>query len=55
MSKVPKKRSLHIFAIFQKKRRVKVIFLHADKNESFLQIGTMIFDGDRQAFPKFPK
>ena len=26
-----------------------------DKYESFLQIGTMIFDGDDQAFPKFPK
>ena len=29
--------------------------LHADKHESFLQIDTMIFDGNGQAFPKFPK
>ena len=32
----------------------EVDFLHADKHESFLQIDTMIFDGDDQAkwFPK---
>ena len=30
-------------------------FLHADKHKSFLQIDTMIFDGDGQVFPKFPK
>ena len=29
--------------------------MHADKNESFLQIDAMIFDGDGQAFPKFSK
>ena len=29
--------------------------LHVDKNESYLQIDTMIFDGFGQAFPKFPK
>ena len=28
-------------------------FLHADKHGSFLQIYTMIFGGDGQAFPKF--
>ena len=33
----------------------EVAFLHADKHEGFLQIDTVIFDGDRQAFPKFPK
>ena len=33
----------------------EVDFLHADKHESFLQIDTMIFDGDGQAFPKLPK
>ena len=33
----------------------KVDFLHADKDEKYLQIDTMIFDGDGQAFPKFPK
>ena len=33
----------------------EVDFLHAVKHESFLQIDTMIFDGDGQAFPKFSK
>ena len=33
----------------------EVDFLHADKHESFQQIGTMIFDGDSQAFLKFPE
>ena len=33
----------------------EVDFLYTDKRESFLQIDTMIFDGDRQTFPKFPK
>ena len=33
----------------------EIHFLHADKHESFLQIDTMIFGGDGQAFPKFPK
>ena len=33
----------------------EVDFLHADKHESCLQIDTMIFDGDGQAFPKLPK
>ena len=33
----------------------KVDFLHADKYESFLQIQTMIFDENGQAFPKFLK
>ena len=39
----------------KKEVRDKVDFLHADKHESFLQIDTMIFDGDGQAFPKFTK
>ena len=39
----------------KKEVRDKVDFLHADKHESFLQIDTMIFDGDGQAFPKFSK
>ena len=30
-------------------------FLHADKYGSFLQIDSVIFDADGQAFPKFPK
>ena len=33
----------------------EVYFLHTDKLESFLQIDTMIFDRDAQAFPKFTK
>ena len=33
----------------------EVDFLHADKHESFLQIDSMILDGDDQAFPKFLK
>ena len=33
----------------------KAGFLHANKHESFLQINTMIFDGDCQASPKFPR
>ena len=34
---------------------MKFIFLHADKHENFLQIDTIIVDGDGQAFPKLPK
>ena len=33
----------------------KVDFLHAFKPESFLQIGSMILDGDGQEFPKLLK
>ena len=33
----------------------EVDFLHANKHESFLQIDTMIFNGNGQTFPKFPK
>ena len=33
----------------------EVDFLHADKHESFLLIDILIFDGDAQASPKFPK
>ena len=38
----------------QKEVSDEVDFLYADKHESFLQIDTIIFDGDGQAFPKFP-
>ena len=56
MSKLLKITSLFISLQYLKKEvRDKVDFLHADKHESFLQIDTMIFDGDGQAFPKFPK
>ena len=47
------------FAIFLKyvKKKVsdEVDFLHAYKHGSFLHIDTIIFDGDGQAFLKFPK
>ena len=33
----------------------EVDFLYADKHESFLQVHAMIFDGNDQAFSKFPK
>ena len=33
----------------------EVELLHEDKYESFLKIRFMIFDGDVQVFPKFPK
>ena len=33
----------------------EVDFLHETKHESFLQIDSMIFNGDGQAFPKFLK
>ena len=33
----------------------KVNFLHSDKHESVPQIGTMVFAGDGQISPKFPK
>ena len=39
----------------QKKVSDEVDLLHAYKYEKFLQIDTMIFDGDGQAFPRFPK
>ena len=45
------------FSLQYLKKKVidEVDFLHADKHESLLQIDTMIFDGDGQTFPKFPK
>ena len=39
----------------KKEVRDKVDFLHADEHESSLQIDTMIFHGNSQAFPKFSK
>ena len=33
----------------------EVDFLHADKDEIYLQLDTMTSDGDDQAFPKFRK
>ena len=43
------------FHYFQKEVSDEVDFLHADKDENYLQIDTMIFNGDGQAFPKLPK
>ena len=43
---------------FKKEVSDEVDFLHADKDESyesFLQIDTILFDWDDEAFPKFPK
>ena len=40
---------------FKKLVSGEVDILHADEHESFLRIDTMIFYGDFQAFPKFPK
>ena len=56
MPKLSKITSL-LFLLEDLKKEVsdEVDFLHADKLERFLQIDTMTFDGDGQAFPKFPK
>ena len=43
------------FQYFKKEVSYEVDFLHVDKHESFQQIDTMIFDGDGEAFLKFPK
>ena len=43
------------FHYLQKEVSDEVDFLHADNDKNYLQIDTMIFDGDDQAFPKFPK
>ena len=39
----------------KKEESDEVDFLHTNKHESLLQIDTMIFDGDGQAFSKLPK
>ena len=44
--------SLHYL---KKKVSDEVDILHADEQESFLQMDTMIFDGDDQAFPRLLK
>ena len=33
----------------------EVDFLYADSDENYQQTDTMTFDGNGQAFPKFPK
>ena len=55
MPKLPKIIFAISFQHLKKEVSDEVDFLHADKHESFLQIDTMISDGDGQAFPKFSK
>ena len=43
------------FHYLQKEVSDEVDFLHADKDENYLQIDITIFNGDGQAFPKSPK
>ena len=40
---------------FKNKMNAEVDFLHAGNHESFLQIDSMILDGDGQVFPEFLK
>ena len=54
MPKVPKIRSLHIYAISPEKHGFDVVLLPADKYKSFLQ-GDIFFDVCNQACPKYPK
>ena len=51
----PKNKFAIAFQYLKKKVNDEVDFLQADKHKSFLQIDTMIFDGDGQAFPNYPK
>ena len=39
----------------QKEVSNEIDFSHIDKHESSLQMNTMMFDGNSQTFPKFPK
>ena len=54
-TQISQNNNFNIFLQYLKKEvSDEVVFFHADKLESFL-IDTMIFDGDGQTFPKFPK
>ena len=56
MPKLPKITSFISLQYLKKEVSDEVDFLPANKpDESFLQIGTMIFHRDGQAFPKIPK
>ena len=60
MRKLPKVAILLFLCHILKERKKKEVsdevdFLHADEDESFLQIDTKIFDGDGGAFLNFPK
>ena len=39
----------------KKEKRDEVRFLHADKHQTFLQIGTINIGGHGQSCPKYPK
>ena len=54
MPKLPKITNL-LLQYLKKKVSDEIDLLHTYKHESFLQIDTIIFDGDGQAFPKFVK
>ena len=54
MPKVPKIRSLDIFAMFPEKMGNEADFLCADKHESFLQVDNINLGVCSQAFPKYP-
>ena len=56
MTKVPNITSLqYLLQYLKKDLRDGVDFLSADKHQGFLQVDTIIFYGNGQACPKFPK
>ena len=55
MPKVPKMRSLHIFAISPEKHEEVVVLLSTDKYESFQQGDSIILGVCNKACPKYPK
>ena len=55
MPKVPKIRSLHIFAICPEKNGDEIDFLSEDKHKSFLQADDNTLDVHSQACLKYPK
>ena len=54
MPKLPKITVFPFLCNIIRKVSDEVDFLHTYKYESFPHIASMIFDGDGQAFPKFP-
>ena len=53
MCKVPKVTKLENLG--KKEVRYKFNFLHEEKNRSFLEADNMVFSGNNQACPKYPK
>ena len=53
MPKVPKVTKLQNFG--KKEVRYEFNILHEDKNQSFFEADTIVFGGQDQACPKFPK